>query len=101
MIRHRHPETAIKWLEETSMDHDEHTGKRGFFDSRANIVLVGFLAIGAYFLITEHGAHIIPFLPRLLILACPLMHLFMHHGHHGGSNHSDGAASDREREENR
>jgi hypothetical protein len=22
--------------------------------------------------------------PWLLVLACPLMHLFMHHGHHGG-----------------
>ena len=65
------------------MTQDEHSGKRGFFGSPANIVLVGFLAIGGYFLLTEHGAHIIPFLPWLLILACPLMHLFMHHGHHG------------------
>jgi hypothetical protein len=23
-------------------------------------------------------------LPWLLVLACPLMHLFMHHGDHGG-----------------
>jgi hypothetical protein len=25
-------------------------------------------------------------LPYLLFLACPLMHLFMHHGHHHGAH---------------
>jgi hypothetical protein len=61
--------------------HDSEKG--GFFASRANIVLIGFLAIGGYFLVTEHWAHVIPFLPWLFLLACPLMHLFMHHGGHG------------------
>lgn len=76
------------------MDHDEHSGRRDFFSSRANIVLVGFLAIGGYFLVAEHGAHLIPFLPWLLILACPLMHVFMHGGHGGhrgdGDNRPEG-----------
>ena len=45
----------------------------------------GFAAIAVFFLITEHGAHLFGFLPFLLILACPLMHMFGHHGHrHGG-----------------
>jgi hypothetical protein len=35
-------------------------------------------------LVTEHTAHVFGVLPYLLILACPLMHIFMHHGHHGG-----------------
>ena len=55
--------------------------------TRSGLVLLGFLAIGGYFLITEHRAHLalaIPYLPWLLLLACPLMHLFMHHGGHGG-----------------
>ncbi len=51
------------------------------------LVLVGFLAIAAYFLVTEHRAHLYGALPWLLLLACPLMHLFMHHGH---GRHSDG-----------
>lgn len=52
---------------------------------RANWFFLGFLAIAGYFLITEHQAHVIPYLPFLLLLACPLMHLFMHGGHgHGG-----------------
>jgi hypothetical protein len=67
---------------------------KSLWASRTNIILIGFLAIGGYFLITEHGAHIIPFLPWLLLLACPLMHLFMHHGGHG-EHHSGDKTSDR------
>lgn len=49
-------------------------------------VFFGFVAIAAYFLITEHRAHIVPFLPFLLLAACPLMHLFHHRGHRHGSD---------------
>ena len=45
-----------------------------------------FLAIGAYFLWTEHQAHVIEFLPWVLVLACVGMHLFMHGGHGHGEN---------------
>ena len=59
------------------MEHDsDDSGRPSFFASRANTV--GFLAIAGYFLVTEHWAHITPFLPWLLLLACPLMHFFMH-----------------------
>ncbi len=47
-------------------------------------VLIGFLLIIGYFLITEHRAHVVPFLPYALLLACPLMHMFHGHGNHGG-----------------
>ncbi|MDA0656671.1 MAG: DUF2933 domain-containing protein, partial [Proteobacteria bacterium] len=53
---------------------------RDFLWSRTGIVLLGFTAIGGYFLITEHSAHVIQFLPWILLAACPLMHVFMHHG---------------------
>ncbi|MBV4489159.1 DUF2933 domain-containing protein [Pseudomonas oryzicola] len=46
-----------------------------------NWYFLGFLAIAGYFLFLEHRAHIIPYLPFLLVLACPLMHFFMHRGH--------------------
>ncbi len=50
----------------------------------AKWVLLGFLAIAAFFLIAEHRAHVLGVLPFVLLLACPLMHVFMHrgHGHH-------------------
>ena len=51
-------------------------------------VLAGFLAVAAFFLITEHWAHVLGALPLLLLLACPLMHLFMHHGSHNHQPHS-------------
>jgi hypothetical protein len=46
------------------------------------IVFATMLAIAAFFLISEHRAHALGFLPYLLFLACPLLHMF-HHGGHG------------------
>lgn len=42
-------------------------------------------ALGVY-LFVSHTGHIVAALPYLLLMACPLMHLFMHrgHGHHQG-----------------
>ena len=48
---------------------------------RGKWVFAGFLGVAAFFLLTEHRAHLYGALPYLLILACPLMHLFHHHGH--------------------
>ncbi len=65
--------------------------------TRTGLAFLGFSAVAAYFLITEHRAHLalaVPFLPWLLLLACPLMHLFMHHGH--GGHGSGGRDSDRD-----
>lgn len=40
------------------------------------------LGIAAFFLFTEHQVHVFGVLPYLLFALCPLMHVFMHHGHH-------------------
>lgn len=62
---------------------------RPFWKSRGAVALLGFGAVAAFFMFSEHRAHFLGVLPFLLFLACPLMHLFMHHGHHhaghGGS----------------
>jgi hypothetical protein len=64
--------------------------------SRSTWVLIGFLAVAAYFLFSEHRAHFISYLPFLLLAACPLMHLFHGHGGHGGhSAPRDDLSSDR------
>ena len=47
--------------------------------------LAVFGAAAAYLLWTEHRAHVIEALPWVVLLACPLMHLFMHSDHHGHS----------------
>jgi hypothetical protein len=50
---------------------------------------LGFLMlIAAGLLLTGHQAHLLAATPFLLLAACPLMHLFMHHGH-GGHGRAD------------
>ena len=54
-----------------------------FWRSRYAMGLLVMGAIATYFLLSEHRAHILGAPPFLLLLACPLMHVFMHHGHGG------------------
>ena len=64
---------------------------------RTTLAITGFLLVVGFLLTTEHRAHVFGFLPFLLLLACPLLHVFLHRGHGGhGSDHShDGARGDR------
>ena len=74
--------------------------EQSWWRSPTGIVTLGFLGVAGFFLLTEHTAHVFGVLPWLLIAACPLMHLFMHHGHgHGVNSHSDGAHQEHRREE--
>ena len=68
-------------IEEGFMNHGHGESNGGWLSSRKSIVLLGFLAIIGFFMFTEHRAHLFGILPYLLLLACPLMHLFMHRGH--------------------
>lgn len=58
--------------------------------SRGRWVFYGFLAVAGFLLFTEHRAHALGILPYLFLLACPLMHLFMHHGDDGQHTHNHG-----------
>lgn len=68
-----------------SESHERHSPNDS--KSRINWVLIGFLAIAAFFLLSEHRAHALGLLPYLLLLACPLLHIFMHRGHGRGHRH--------------
>ena len=75
-------------------DHDQFhkpDDKKRWWRSRDGVIMVIFLAFAGFFLITEHRAHVFQYLPWLIILACPFLHLFMHHGH---GNHRDHNNSD-------
>lgn len=48
--------------------------------SKGGLVLIGFLIIAGALLFTEHRAHVLGLLVWLPLLACPLMHMFMHGG---------------------
>jgi hypothetical protein len=70
------------------MDHSDRPSNLTWL-SPTYIVLFGFLVVIGFFLITEHGAHLLGILPWLLVLVCPLMHIFHGHGHHHGNDGDD------------
>lgn len=49
------------------------------------------LAAAVAWMFFRHSAHIGQLLPFLLLLACPLMHLFGHGGHGGHGGHDSGS----------
>ena len=62
-----------------------------FWRSRYGLGWLALAAVAGWFLLTEHRAHLFGVLPWLLLLACPLMHVFMHRGYHGHRRHSPDA----------
>lgn len=67
---------------DSSHDNSSH-GHESWIFSRTGIATVVALAVIGFLIYTGHSAHLLGFLPYLLILSCPLMHVFMHGGHHG------------------
>lgn len=64
------------------MDHAASPARETGFSSRSKWAFAVFMLVAAFFLWTEHRAHLLGILPYLLFAACPLVHLF----HHGGSS---------------
>jgi hypothetical protein len=55
---------------------DQQLESPPFWRSPAAGTLLAAIAIGAFYLVSEHTAHFLGALPYLLVLACPLMHVF-------------------------
>jgi hypothetical protein len=58
--------------------------------SRSMLVFLAFAGIALFFLLGEHRIHALGWLPLLLLLACPLLHMSMHGGHGGHGSHAGG-----------
>lgn len=69
-----------------------HAPARSFWKSRHAVGFMAFAGIAGYFLWAGHRAHLLGALPFVLVLACPLMHLFMHHGHRDEHHRHSGSA---------
>ncbi|MBU0915546.1 DUF2933 domain-containing protein [Aquabacterium parvum] len=71
------------------MQHDHTPASR--WRSPLGIFMLVAGALGTYYLLTEHLTHVTQAIPYLVLLACPLMHLFGHHhgGHGGHGRHED------------
>lgn len=69
--------------------------KTSFWFTNRGLVAFCAIVFMAYFLLIEHRQHLVEWLPYLILLLCPLMHLFMHggHGHHHGGP-SEGHSED-------
>jgi hypothetical protein len=65
---------------------------RAWIRTPSGLVLLGFLAIAAFFLLTEHRAHVLGVLPYVLLLLCPVLHLFLHRSHGSGHGEHHGPA---------
>lgn len=63
------------------------------FATKGPMLLV--YALAAAFLLYWHGQHVLDALPFLVVLACPLMHLLMPHGH-GAHHHGDAGSKNSE-----
>jgi Protein of unknown function (DUF2933) len=76
---------------------EQSQSRQDVVSRRMKQVFVLFAIIGGFFIVAEHRAHLIPYLPWLFLAACPLMHVFMHHGHGGHQHHGSGDEPDRQR----
>lgn len=71
------------------------TKKPSFWTTSQGVASIFLIGAVSYFLLMEHRTHLFQFLPFLILLLCPVMHIFMHKGHghggHGGPDSEEGA----------
>jgi hypothetical protein len=82
--------------------HGSESGNGGsWVFSRTGIATLVVVSVLAFLIYTGHSAHLMGALPYLLILLCPLTHIFLHGGAggHGGRKHDEETnASDTQKE---
>ena len=79
-------------MNDTHFDNEPH---ETWLFSKGTVVACAVVAVIGLLMLTGHRAHVLGALPYLLLLACPLMHIFMHGGHghrsHYHAHHADSA----------
>ena len=72
------------------MNQADPSQQKSFWRTRTAMALLGFSLVAGFLLLSEHRAHVLGWLPWLILLACPLLHVFMHGGHGKGGHRHDG-----------
>ena len=84
-------------MDTTHHDHPPGSTTGGHAMGRSvKVALLMVAVIGAFYLLREHWDHVAGNWIYILLLACPLMHLFHGHGDHGGHGARSDRPSDRE-----
>ena len=70
----------------STTEHDHAPASRGSSGSSRPVktALLMVAVVGGFYLLREHWDHVAGNWVYLLLLACPLLHLFHGHGGHGG-----------------
>ncbi|MDO9223315.1 MAG: DUF2933 domain-containing protein [Caulobacter sp.] len=71
---------------------DNPNARRGF--PIKTLAIAAFAAALVFLFFGEHRVHMLGWLPFLLLLACPLLHMTMHGGHGGHGGHGAPEKSD-------
>jgi len=69
-----------------------------FWKSRVGIASIMLAVIGLFYLVREHYGQALQVLPYLILLLCPLLHLF---GHHHAAHSHRGRDTDTAKDETR
>ena len=72
--------------------------QRSFWSTPTGWAALGLIAAASYFLLMEHTQHVFQFLPFMILLLCPLMHVFMH-GSHGKHEHHEDTSHEKDTED--
>lgn len=71
---------------------------RSFWTTPTGWAALGLIGAASYFLLVEHTQHFFDYLPFMILLLCPLMHVFMH-GSHGKHGHEESTHQEKEAQE--
>lgn len=77
------------------------TGKASFWTSKPLLITIAVGGVALIWLWPKHHGHLAVVLPYLVLLACPLMHLFHHHGHQDHASSSGAQDTNSERDGSR
>lgn len=80
-------------MSEHARRHPGSPPEQSFWRGRTGIAFLVVGVVVATYLLFEHTAHVIQWLPFGILLLCPLMHIFIHggHGKHGDGGRNGGA----------